>query len=956
VALAGCGLLAKLTISGEEGEGTDRIKRAVCSGSSFEVGAIVQYEGRPCRVTTGVNSNDSMGVRACGAVVTMEAGMTELDVSGKGLGAAGAAVVTGFLPRCTALVSANLLCNGIGTEQAAVLAAVAKEHGTLESVCGLRGSDTVVDMSGKGLGAEDVVLLAGELESMEGLTELDLRHAALGKEGAAAVVVALAGCGLLAKITISGEDKGKETGWIKRAVCSGSSFEVGAIVQYEGRPCRATRGVDSLDNMRVRACGAVVTMEAGMTELDVSGKGLGASGAAVVAGFLPRCTALVSANLLCNGIGTEQAAALAAVVQAHGTLVSVCGLRGSETAVDMSGTGLGAEDVVLLAGELESMEGLTELDLRGTRLGAAGAAVVAGFLPRCTALVSANLLCNGIGTEQAAVLAAVVQAHGTLVSVCGLRGSETAVDMSGKGLGAEDVVLLAGELESMEGLTELDLRGTRLGAAGAAVVAGFLPRCNAGLTELDLSCTGLGAAGAAVVAGFLPRCTALVSANLASNNIGGYLKKGKFVATPEGPAAIASAMKDSGFAALSELNMSNNNIATVLAGKAFSDTLKGNSTLKKLDVSANTSICPAADASNGTDGTGFAKELLVGLKENQGLSELILFSNGIGSTLIAALKGCLSGKGDAATEVRSADEGKDERQPPRPVHINHVSRGVHIVNASWASPANDEAVEKYQILWSGEIEGGWADSSEDDEDHECMVPGDQHSMHLDLGGGVGNGKNGVLRARARNSVGWGEWGAAVAATTSDTCFHPRSRVSLSDGSFKQVQHIQKGDLVLDPSPSTPSGSPVLCRVECVIKSHCATGSAEFVELSESLLITPWHPVRIDGKWRFPCKLAKPKRLPCDAVYNFVLSPSTAASECQHSMCIGGIECVTLGHHYQESTVRHPYFGSQLVVNDLKRMNGWQSGLVELAPGALERNPSTGLACGMKLEKEVVNRS
>jgi hypothetical protein len=44
------------------------------------------------------------------------------------------------------------------------------------------------------------------------------------------------------------------------------------------------------------------------------------------------------------------------------------------------------------------------------------------------------------------VLAAVVKEHGTLVSVCGLRGSETAVDMSGKGLGAEDMVLLAGEL------------------------------------------------------------------------------------------------------------------------------------------------------------------------------------------------------------------------------------------------------------------------------------------------------------------------------------------------------------------------------------------------------------------------------------------------------------------------------------------------------------------------------
>jgi sorbitol-specific phosphotransferase system component IIA len=286
-ALAGCGLLARLTISGEDGKETGWIEKEACAGSSLEVGAIVQYEGRPCRVTR-VDSDGELRVRACGAVVTMEAGMTELDVSGKGLGAAGAAVVAGFLPRCTALVSANLLCNGIGTEQAAVLVAVVKEHGTLESVCGLRGSDTVVDMIGKGMGAEDVVLLAGELESMEGLTELDLRHTLLGKEGAAAVVVALAGCGLLAKLTISGED-GKETGWIEKEACAGSSLEVGAIVQYEGRPCRVTR-VFSDGDIKVRACGAVVTMEAGMTELDVSGKGLGAAAVAVVAGFLPGCT------------------------------------------------------------------------------------------------------------------------------------------------------------------------------------------------------------------------------------------------------------------------------------------------------------------------------------------------------------------------------------------------------------------------------------------------------------------------------------------------------------------------------------------------------------------------------------------------------------------------------------------------------------------------------------------
>jgi hypothetical protein len=171
--------------------------------------------------------------------------------------------------------------------------------------------------------------------------------------------------------------------------------------------------------------------------------------------------------------------------------------------------------------------------------------------------VSANLLCNGIGTEQAAVLAAVVKEHGTLVSVCGLRGSETTVDMSGQGLGAEDVVLLAGELATSGAILSMKLGNNAIGGLVSAggwkynpnvshwqythldgrrphskpeggdfkqlgvLSLGDALQCNAGMTELDLSGTGLGAAGAAVVAGFLPRCEVLTKINLSGNDIFG---------------------------------------------------------------------------------------------------------------------------------------------------------------------------------------------------------------------------------------------------------------------------------------------------------------------------------------------------------------------------------------------------------------------------------------------------
>jgi hypothetical protein len=512
VALAGCGLLARLTISGEEGKQTGWIEKAACSGSSFAVGAIVQYEGRPCRVTTGVDSYDKRKVRACGAVVAMEAGMTELDVSGKGLGAAGAAVVAGFLPRCTALVSANLLCNGIGTEQAAVLAEVVKEHGTLVSVCGLRGSDTAVDMSGKRLRAEDVVLLAGELELMEGLKVLNLSQNEIkGTEAGEALARALASNAVLEELHLSGNDCGAEliTGMspgvaknktlvklditantyddaaktvlaealaqsrVRLLYCDqwlfsddGTEFTLHADTCSEVDKRLVAIVLSRCDLVKVtvnRGGSAAVAMEAGMTELDVSGKGLGAAGAAVVASFLPRCTALVSANLLCNGIGTEQAAVLVEVVKQHGTLESVCGLRVSDTAVDMSGKGLGAEDVVLLAGELESMEGLTELDLSGNTL-----------VPFTTALAS------GWMSKESDYMPPWVHTDGRI--------------QNKKPLEPPDVTGLVALCHAIE--------------------------CIRALTELDLSSTGLGPAGAAVVAGFLPRCTALVSANLLCNVIG----------------------------------------------------------------------------------------------------------------------------------------------------------------------------------------------------------------------------------------------------------------------------------------------------------------------------------------------------------------------------------------------------------------------------------------------------
>jgi len=165
---------------------------------------------------------------------------------------------------------------------------------------------------------------------------------------------------------------------------------------------------------------------------------------------------------------------------------------------------------------------------------------------------------------------------------------------------------------------------------------------------------------------------------------------------------------------------------------------------------------------------------------------------------------------------------------------------------------------------------------------------------------------------------------------SNPCFRGDCLVSMANGARVAVKDLARGSVV-----RTPDGSDA--AVLCVVKTHCA-GTAQLVELAGGLVITPYHPVRVNGRWHFPCDLAPARELACDAVYSFVLSRA-------HVMVINGTDCVTLGHSFQDDVVRHPYFGSQQIIEDLRSLPGWQRGLVEFAGACMVKNESSGLVCG-----------
>ena len=74
----------------------------------------------------------------------------------------------------------NLLKNIIGVDQAKDLVIILKEHPTLKSLCGNKGNETELDMSGKMNGAADAIMLAAEVVDNGALSSLNLADNNIG--------------------------------------------------------------------------------------------------------------------------------------------------------------------------------------------------------------------------------------------------------------------------------------------------------------------------------------------------------------------------------------------------------------------------------------------------------------------------------------------------------------------------------------------------------------------------------------------------------------------------------------------------------------------------------------------------------------------------------------------------------------------------------------------------------
>jgi hypothetical protein len=165
--------------------------------------------------------------------------------------------------------------------------------------------------------------------------------------------------------------------------------------------------------------------------------------------------------------------------------------------------------------------------------------------------------------------------------------------------------------------------------------------------------------------------------------------------------------------------------------------------------------------------------------------------------------------------------------------------------------------------------------------------------------------------------------------TGGSCFTGESLVRMGDNSYRPIERLRRGDMVWTPFGVSTVRALVVCNMNEPIRSICQFGG---------LGITPWHPIHINGEWRFPADIMRTTEVSLNTVFNVVLYKD-------HILDVNGVVCVTLAHNFQESVVKHPFFGTERVLRDLERCNGWAEGLPTFTNLQARRNADTGMIEG-----------
>lgn len=161
------------------------------------------------------------------------------------------------------------------------------------------------------------------------------------------------------------------------------------------------------------------------------------------------------------------------------------------------------------------------------------------------------------------------------------------------------------------------------------------------------------------------------------------------------------------------------------------------------------------------------------------------------------------------------------------------------------------------------------------------------------------------------------------------CFDSNSLIKLANGESKSLKDLKQGDIVLT---FDKKGKETSTLVVCKLERFLTKKEREMVILPTGLKVTPFHPIRQNSQsnWFFPINQYKSEVIPCESIVTLVV-------EDYHIVLIDGYQCIMLGHGFTQGILKHPYLGTQMVINDMKKMPGWLNGHIILQDNYIEKD-------------------